>query len=672
MNSLIQLFSSEMFMPHGFCYMWDPWLISLHIVSDSLIVLAYYSIPITLLYFVRHRKDLQFHWVFLSFAIFIVACGTTHLMEIWNIWHPTYWLSGIIKGVTALASVFTAIALVRIIPKALALPSRQLLDEATGRLNKEIVQREIIQQSEERFRTMANSIPQLAWIAKPDGFVYWYNQRWYEYTGTTPEQMEGWGWQSVHDPLMLPSVLLQWKDSIATIKPFDMEFPLRGSDGLFRTFLTRCLPLKDAEGQIIQWFGTNTDITEHKLAEETIRRAESALREREEQLRLCVEHSPAAIAMFDREMKYLVVSRRWMEAYRLGDQSIIGRSHYEVFPEISQRWIEIHRRCLAGAVEQCDEDSFFRNDGRTDWIRWEARSWRQADDSIGGIIIFCEDITERKRGKEEILRLNVDLEGRVVERTLELNAANLSLDDRNIELQNAAKTKDLFLANMSHELRTPLNGIIGFAEFLADGKPGTLNAKQKEYLKDILNSGKHLLQLINDILDLAKVGAGKLEFNPERFSLRKAIQETCAVSYPIAQKRNIHIHVDVAPEIGVGTLDQQKFKQVLFNLLSNAIKFSHDGGKVEISAELHDTDRVKLVVSDTGIGIKAEEVGRLFNEFEQLESSASRRHEGAGLGLALTRKIVELQGGSISVESEDGKGSNFTVILPLVMAEGRV
>ena len=224
------------------------------------------------------------------------------------------------------------------------------------------------------------------------------------------------------------------------------------------------------------------------------------------------------------------------------------------------------------------------------------------------------------------------------------NEVERVLHDKNIELQNAAEAKDQFLANMSHELRTPLNGIIGFAEFLVDGKPGTVNPKQKEYLEDILNSGKHLLQLISDILDLAKVGAGKMEFHPERFSLRKAIEEACAVTKPIAQKKGIQIDVNVAPEIGDVTLDQQKFKQVLYNLLSNAIKFNDDGGKVEIRAAMHDTDRFKLVVKDNGIGIKAEDVERLFKEFEQLESGASRRHEGTGLGLALTRKIVEVAG----------------------------
>jgi signal transduction histidine kinase len=219
---------------------------------------------------------------------------------------------------------------------------------------------------------------------------------------------------------------------------------------------------------------------------------------------------------------------------------------------------------------------------------------------------------------------------------------------------------------MSHELRTPLNGIIGFAEFLVDGKPGTINPKQKEYLQDILNCGEHLLQLINDVLDLAKVEAGRMELNPERFALREAIAEVCNVAKAIAQKKRIQIEIAIAPDLGEVTLDQQKFKQVLYNLLSNAIKFTDDGGRVEIRAALYDRHRFKLAVKDTGVGIKPEDLQKLFKEFEQLESGATRRHEGTGLGLALTRKIVESQGGEVNVESDLGKGSSFTVLLPLI------
>jgi PAS domain S-box-containing protein len=425
--------------------------------------------------------------------------------------------------------------------------NRQLQAEIAVRKETEKALRE----SEEQFRVMANNIAPMAWLANPDGWIFFYNRRWYDYTGSSLEEMQGWGWEKVHHPDHLSRVKENWNAHLRNGEPWEDTFPLRDKDGKYRWFLTAAFPLRDPAGKILRWFGTNTDITEHIRAE------------------------------------------------------------------------------------------------------------------------------------EEVLRLNADLERRVIERTAQLQAANaelltevaerqkgqVALHDKNIELQDAAEVKDLFLANMSHELRTPLNGIIGFAEFLVDGKPGMINPKQKEYLQDILNSGRHLLQLISDILDLTKVGSGKMELYLERFSIRKAIEETCALSQPIARKKAIQINVNVAPNLGEVMIDQQKFKQILYNLLSNAIKFNHDGGKVEVLAEPHDTNRFKLLVHDNGIGVKSEDLGRLFNQFEQLESRTSRHYEGTGLGLALTRKIVELQGGIISVESEFGKGSHFTVLLPLVLAE---
>lgn len=257
------------------------------------------------------------------------------------------------------------------------------------------------------------------------------------------------------------------------------------------------------------------------------------------------------------------------------------------------------------------------------------------------------DITQRKRQEEEIRQKNRELEA------------------QNLRVQEANRMKSEFLANMSHELRTPLNGIIGFTEFMIDEKPGPLNAKQKEYLADVLNSGKHLLQLINDVLDLAKVEAGKMELFPETFSIRKVTDEVCSMIGPLAKKKSIAIDTALSPEADIVTLDPQKFKQILYNLISNAVKFTNPDGSVQIVTEAHTPQQLRVRVIDTGIGIHPDDFPRLFAEFQQLDSSVARRYEGTGLGLALTKKIVEYQHGSIEVESKVGQGSTFTVLLPL-------
>lgn len=231
-------------------------------------------------------------------------------------------------------------------------------------------------------------------------------------------------------------------------------------------------------------------------------------------------------------------------------------------------------------------------------------------------------------------------------------------------LQEASRLKSVFLANMSHELRTPLNGIIGFSELLIDQKPGPLNDKQREYLGDVLASGRHLLQLINDVLDLSKVEAGRMELHPESFVLRRAVHEVRSVLSGMAQRKRIALETAIAPGLDCVTLDRQKFMQVLYNLLSNAIKFTDEDGTVRIRVDLDGT-ALRIVVADTGIGIRSEDFPRLFVEFQQLDSGSTRRYEGTGLGLALTRKIVEFQGGRIGIESAVGKGSAFTVHLPL-------
>jgi PAS domain S-box-containing protein len=293
----------------------------------------------------------------------------------------------------------------------------------------------------------------------------------------------------------------------------------------------------------------------------------------------------------------------------------------------------------------------------------------------GECLIYFETVRVRKDGTSMDVSLTVSPikndAGKVVSTS---RIARDITENKRFEqsLQDSSRLKSEFLANMSHELRTPLNAIIGFSELLVDEKPGQLNPRQKEYLGDVLNSGRHLLQLINDVLDLSKVEAGKMELSPETFCIKKAIEEVCDIAGAIAQKKEIEIHTEIAAELDRVTLDQQKFKQVLYNLVANGIKFTDPGGRVDIVCSPCDRNHFKLSIQDWGIGIKTEDLRRLFFEFEQLESRPSRRYEGTGLGLALTQKIVERQDGTINVQSEFGKGSTFSVILPLVTTEDKL
>jgi len=237
------------------------------------------------------------------------------------------------------------------------------------------------------------------------------------------------------------------------------------------------------------------------------------------------------------------------------------------------------------------------------------------------------------------------------------------------ELETASRHKSEFLANMSHELRTPLNAIIGFSGVLAERMFGEVNEKQAEYLADIMESGRHLLSLINDILDLSKIEAGRMELEPSDFDLPTAIDNTLTLVRERALRRTITLGRTVDDRLGMIHGDERKVKQVLLNLLSNALKFTPEGGQISVRAEMRD-GTAEISVTDTGVGIAPEDQEAVFEEFRQV-GSAAKKAEGTGLGLAISRKFIELHGGRISVTSQVGSGSTFTFWLPLAFGEHR-
>jgi signal transduction histidine kinase len=250
--------------------------------------------------------------------------------------------------------------------------------------------------------------------------------------------------------------------------------------------------------------------------------------------------------------------------------------------------------------------------------------------------------------------------------TLAIQNARLfrEIEDKSKQIEAANRHKSEFLANMSHELRTPLTAIIGFSEVLSDKIFGELNEKQDDYIGDIVSSGRHLLSLINDILDLSKVEAGRMELDVTSFDLPMAIENALILIRERATRHGIKVEHKIDERLGEVVGDERKFKQILLNLLSNAVKFTPEGGSIGVSAALT-KEAVEVAVSDTGIGIAPENQETIFEEFRQVGTDASKKREGTGLGLTLTKKFVELHGGTIRVESTVGKGSTFTFTLPL-------
>jgi CheY-like chemotaxis protein/nitrogen-specific signal transduction histidine kinase len=246
----------------------------------------------------------------------------------------------------------------------------------------------------------------------------------------------------------------------------------------------------------------------------------------------------------------------------------------------------------------------------------------------------------------------------------QLRSQNLKLEEHNQRVEAASRMKSEFLANMSHELRSPLNGIIGFSELLYDGKLGAIPDRPKEFIGRVHASASHLLQLINGVLDLSKIEAGHLEFCPEPLFVSDIVQEVTGILSSQATKKQIRIETEIEPGVDEVNIDPGRLRQVLYNYLSNALKFTGERGLVVVRLKSEGSAHFRLEVSDTGIGVSKEDIGRLFVEFQQLDATVAKRYQGTGLGLALTKRIVEAQGGRVGVTSKLGQGSTFFAVLP--------
>ncbi len=368
-------------------------------------------------------------------------------------------------------------------------------------------------------------------------------------------------------------------------------------------------------------------------------KATEALRESEQKYRTIIETANEGIWTIDASGKTSYVNSNMAQMLGYTEEEMLGRDLFD-FMDADARidaesYLEIRKQ---GIIETYDF-RFSKKDGTNLWAIVSSAPIFDKQGQYNGALKMITNITERK--KAEALRLE------------------------NLRHEAADKAKSDFLANMSHELRTPLNASIGFSELLKQGMAGELNEKQKHYVDNIFTSNQFLLILINDILDLSKIEAGKIELVPAKMSVPETIKETLTLIKEKAMKHNVLLKTEFDPELEFIEADKQRFKQILFNLLSNAVKFSKEGGGVVTIQAKKEGGMAKVSVSDTGIGIKEDNLNRLFHKFEQLENGISEKYGGTGLGLAITKQLVELHGGKIRAESMYGEGSTFTFLLPI-------
>jgi len=388
---------------------------------------------------------------------------------------------------------------------------------------------------------------------------------------------------------------------------------------------------KDGSYRYIEWkahnfkglnYASARDITDRKKAEE--------------KLLTFIQVSPTAICMVDKKMRYIATSDQWLTDYGIANQNVIGRSHYDVFPEIGEEWKTIHKECIEKGVSHSrSEDPFVRKDGSIQWLRWIVKPWYTSLGEIGGIVMMTEDISEAKQA-----------------------ASVLRAARKSAEAANRAKSE--FLANMSHEIRTPLAGVIGFTELLLNTP---LNQVQKEYAMYSKTSGEALLGIVNDILDFSKIEAGRMDLEISETSVHELLDHVMDLVRCAAHTKGLELLLGIPKDLPVlAEFDTVRIKQVLINLLTNAIKFT-ETGEVELRVGYTALDKSRgrfyFTVRDTGIGITTEQQEKLFQAFTQADGSITRRYGGTGLGLVISSLLVEKMGGRIELESTWGTGSSF-------------
>ncbi len=513
-----------------------------------------------------------------------------------------------------------------------------------------------LHESEKRYRQLVENATDFIYLTDPDGHFTFVNPIVTRIMGMPEEEIVGREYlQFVHPDYRASVEEFYTNQFRKKISHTYYEFPIVTAQGE-NVWLGQSAKLVMDGDRIIQFQTIGRDITERKRAEQALIESEERFRQlyeestrREELYRSLLNSSPDAVIIYDMEGHTKYVNPSFTRIFGWTMKELEGlRIPYVPYSEEEPTQSIIDGLVKNGTPVSGFETKRFTRDGRLLDVSLSTSRYNDHEGKPEGLLVVLSDISERKQAE------------------LELEQAFVIATQLRAEAEQASRAKSEFLANMSHELRTPLNAIIGFSELIQEPMFGSLTDDQKTYVSQILRAGEHLLQLINDILDLAKVESGKLELQLSAVSIGKILENSLIMIKEKAHKHRLRLEVDIAQELQENRYqaDEIKLKQIMYNLLSNATKFTPDGGRIRLKAHRVDDDIV-VQVSDTGIGLKSEDRDRVFRAFEQVDSSYGRQQQGTGLGLALTRRLVELHQGKIWAESEGLRsGSTFTVVLP--------
>jgi PAS domain S-box-containing protein len=669
---LRKLFSSGDFMAHGFCYLWQPALIWLHVVSDTLIALAYFSIPLTLIYFVRKRRDVPFNWVFVCFGVFILTCGATHAMEVWTLWHATYWLSGAVKGVTALASVPTAILLVGLIPKALAIPSPEALrieiaerkrtqedlrkakdelerrvEERTSELRKinadllaEIVQRNLaeeeLRRSEDRMRSLVETVKDYAIFGlDPSGRVVSWNVGAEHIKGYDAKEIMGQHFSRFYPPesllIDLPEMQLRVAASEGRFEEDGWRVRKDGSRFWANMVITA---LRDRDGDLLGFSKITRDLTERK-------RAEEALRESEEQLRLAQKASGSGV--WDWNPRTGIVS--WSEEHSRifgvepGQQDRPWKSFLQlVHAEDRARLESEANSALKPSGELEVEYRIGRADDQVRWVVSKGQTHCGDGDEPIRMIGLTQDITERKQLEQALLKTQTEL-------------AHLS----------RVMTMGELTSSIAHEVNQPLAAVVTNGDaclrWIA-AEPPNLN-KVRESVASIIQQAARAGEVITRIRALAK------KATPQKTALRidELIFEVIGLVGGELAKHHVFLETELESGLPVVFGDRVQLQQVILNLIANGIEaMSTVTGRprdLSIATKTTEGGQILISVRDCGSGLTPELIDHVFEAF------FTTKQAGIGLGLSISRTIVETHGGRLWATPNPAHGATFQFTLPL-------